>query len=139
MGPAWGGALKLTTLKKRSEFLRLRGGARCPTPPFVLETRVRGDAAAKDAPPRFGFTVTKAMGCAVIRNRIRRRLKAAVTAVAGSAAQPGHDYVIIARKAALDIPFADLKKDLERAFHRVHHARTEAAAAPPRRPPKMRQ
>jgi ribonuclease P protein component len=49
-------------------------------------------------------------------------LKAAVTAVAASSARPGQDYVLIARKDALDIPFDALKKDLERAFHRVHHA-----------------
>ena len=114
--------MKLTTLKKRSEFLRIRGGARCPTPPFVLETKPRLESAAACAPPRFGFTVTKAMGGAVERNRIRRRLKAAVTAIAATAAQPGRDYVLIARKNALDIPFDALKKDLERAFHRVHHA-----------------
>jgi ribonuclease P protein component len=114
--------VKLTTLKKRSEFLRIRGGTRCPTPPFVLETKPRLESAAACAPPRFGFTVTKAMGGAVERNRIRRRLKAAVTAIAATAAQPGRDYVLIARKNALDIPFDALKKDLERAFHRVHHA-----------------
>lgn len=114
--------MKLTTLKKRSEFLRIRGGARCPTPPFVLEMKPRVEPAAVSAPPRFGFTVTKAIGGAVDRNRIRRRLKAAVTAIADTSARRGQDYVIIARKDALDIPFEALKKDLERAFHRVHHA-----------------
>jgi ribonuclease P protein component len=114
--------MKITTLKKRSEFLRIRGGARCPTPPFVLEVKPRIEQTAATAPARFGFTITKALGGAVERNRIRRRLKAAVTAVAGSSAWPGQDYILIARKAALDIPFDALKKDLERAFHRVHHA-----------------
>lgn len=114
--------MKLTTLKKRSEFLRLRGGARCPAPPFVLEAKPRLDGADAAGPPRFGFTVTKAMGNAVARNRIRRRLKAAVTALADKVARPGHDYVLIARTEALDIPFDRLKKELERAFQRVHHA-----------------
>jgi ribonuclease P protein component len=114
--------MKLTTLKKRSEFLRIRGGARCSTPPFVLEMKPREDEAASTSPPRFGFTVTKAMGNAVDRNRIRRRLKAAVTAIASTSAHPGRDYVLIARKDARDIAFEALKKDLERAFHRVHHA-----------------
>ncbi len=117
--------MKLTTLKRRSEFLRIRGGARCPTPPFVLERKPRAEPAAASSPPRFGFTVTKAIGGAVERNRIRRRLKAAVAAVAASSARPGQDYVLIARKDALDIPFDALKKDLERAFHRVHHAPAE--------------
>ena len=114
--------MKLTTLKKRSEFLRIRGGARCPTPPFVLEMKPWLEPEAASEPPRFGFTVTKAMGGAVERNRIRRRLKAAVTAIAAASARPGRDYVLIARKDALDRPFEALKKDLERAFHRVHHA-----------------
>ena len=114
--------MKLTTLKKRSEFLRIRGGNRCPGPSFVLETKARADQPEACCPPRFGFTVTKAMGNAVVRNRIRRRLKAAVTAVADGRARTGHDYVLIARKPAFDIPFDSLKKDLERAFHRVHHA-----------------
>ena len=120
--------MKITTLKKRSEFLRIRGGARCPTAPFVLETKPRAEPACASAPPRFGFTVTKAMGGAVERNRIRRRLKAAVTAVSDASARPGHDYVLIARQVALEMPFDNLKKDLERAFHRVHHA----TAAKPR-------
>ncbi len=145
----------LDTLKTRSEFLRIRGGARWAGPSFVLETRSRDaapavpgvatEAAPEPAPadgqardparnpggPRFGFTVTRKLGSAVVRNRIRRRLKAAVAEVAATGARPGHDYVLIARDAALDRPFADLKKELEAAFHRVHHA--------PQRRPKPRE
>lgn len=73
--------------------------------------------------PRFGFTVTKKLGGAVVRNRIRRRLKAAILELVDGHARPGFDYVLIARKAALDRPFAALKKDLEDALHRVHHPR----------------
>ena len=119
--------MALVTLKKRAEFLRLRGGARCASPGFVLETKSRLDGAS-DHGPRFGFTVTKALGGAVDRNRIRRRLKAAVTEVAPASAHPSHDYVLIARGAALKRSFIDLKKDLERAFQRVHQP------AEPRRP-----
>jgi len=119
----------LTTLKKRAEFLRLRGGARFATPSFVLETRPRdGNADRSDGPAdaRFGFTVTKKLGGAVVRNRIRRRLKAVVAALAPKLAQAGYDYVLVARSAAYDRAFPELKKDLERALQRVHHA----AAAP---------
>ena len=111
--------MALVTLKKRAEFLRLRGGARCASPGFVLETKPRPDAAPAGG-ARFGFTVTKALGGAVDRNRIRRRLKAAVVEVAPGNAHAGHDYVLIARGAALRRAFAELKKDLERAFQRVH-------------------
>ena len=113
--------MRVTTLKKRSEFLRLRGGARFATPSFVVETRPRVPPAEGRDGPRFGFTVTKKLGGAVVRNRIRRRLKAAIALVAGGLARPQHDYVIVARREALDRPFADLKKDLERALQRVHH------------------
>jgi ribonuclease P protein component len=108
------------TLKKRAEFLRLRGGARFATPSFVIETRPREAEVNGDA--RFGYTVTKKLGGAVVRNRIRRRLKAAVGLIAPKLARPGYDYVLVARAAAYDRAFADLKKDLERALQRVHHA-----------------
>ena len=112
----------VVTLKKRAEFLRLRGGARWATGAFVLETKPRseGTPAFTDG-PRFGFTVTKALGGAVIRNRIRRRLKAAVGELIVQCAKSGHDYVVIARAPAAERSFGDLKKDLEQAFQRVHH------------------
>ena len=123
--------MKLQTLKKRAEFLRLRGGARWACDCFALETRPRQAAEhranAKPAPqgPRFGFTVTKAMGNAVVRNRIRRRLKAAVQALEPDAAKANHDYVLIARTAAHAREFSQLKKALEQALQRVHHPRPE--------------
>lgn len=120
--------MAIETLKKRTEFLRVRGGARFATPSFVLETRLRpGEAECPSLPQfcsagaRFGFTVTKKLGGAVDRNRIRRRLKAAVDLLAPNLARPGHDYVLIARAAARDRAFTEVKKDLERAFQRVHH------------------
>lgn len=126
--------MAVETLKKRADFLRLRGGARFATPSFVLETRPRAEGGAdpSSAGARFGFTVTKKLGGAVIRNRIRRRLKAAVGLVAPRLAQGNHDYVLVARAAALDRPFEALKKDLERALQRVHHP--AAAAENGRRP-----
>jgi ribonuclease P protein component len=114
--------VSVLTLKKRSEFLRIRGGSRAANESFVLETKPRELAAGAEPPsPRFGFTVTKALGGAVVRNRIRRRLRAAVAAMAPACARTGHDYVLVARTGALDRGFEDLKKDLERAFQRVHH------------------
>lgn len=116
--------MALVTLKKRSEFLRVRGGARWATPSCVVETKaaVAGQGAA--AGPRFGFTVTKQLGKAHERNRIRRRLKAAVAALAAERAQPGYDYVLIARAGAGTRAFAEIVKDLDQAMHRVHHPRT---------------
>lgn len=65
--------------------------------------------------PRIGFTVTKKIGNAVVRNRIRRRLREAVRRAAAHA-EPGTDYVIVARKAALTLPFKRLITDLVSGF-----------------------
>jgi ribonuclease P protein component len=116
--------LPVATLKTRAEFLAVRGGLRASVACAAVEARRRSDAKAREEPPRFGFTVTKKLGGAVARNRIRRRLKAAVSEVAEANARAGFDYVIVARAAALDRPFAALKKDLEDAFYRVHHPKT---------------
>lgn len=71
---------------------------------------------------RFGFTVTKKLGSAVIRNRIRRRLKAAVEELAAKCARADCDYVLVARSAAETRPYATLLTDLELAFARIDRA-----------------
>ena len=79
---------------------------------------------------RFGYTVTKRQGNAVIRNRMRRRLKEAVRLVGGDYAKPGNDYVVVARAGALHRPFEALTKDLVEALQRL---------ARPARPKKRRR
>lgn len=111
--------MPIATLKKRSEFLRLRGGARFACAAFVLETKPRAD----DSPikgARFGFTITKQIGSAVVRNKVRRRLKAALADLAPRLAHERHDYVVVARQAVIDRDFAVLAKELEKALSRVH-------------------
>lgn len=108
----------IATLKRRSEFLRVRGGARWSTPGFVMEAKPREEATRGEA--RFGFTVTRQLGKAVVRNRIRRRLREAVRLLAPACARLGIDYVLIARSAALERDFTTLKHDLETAFARVN-------------------
>jgi ribonuclease P protein component len=73
----------------------------------------------QEAAPRFGFTVTKQSGGAVQRNRIRRRLKEALRLLNPLPARPGHDYVIVARPEALDMPFLALQGDLIRALGKI--------------------
>lgn len=123
--------MALVTLKKRAEFLRIRGGARWATPSCVVEAKATtvGEKAATAGGDghqvaRFGFTVTKKLGKANVRNRIRRRLRAAVAALAEGKAQPGFDYVLIARSGAYTRPFAQIVKDLDQALLRVHHPRS---------------
>lgn len=108
-------------LKTRAEFLHVREGSRFAAPSLVLQARAR--AAQDDPIARFGFTATKALGGAVIRNRARRRLKEAVRLVAPARSKPGYDYVLIARSGTLQRPFTDLTRDLERALAKVHKAR----------------
>lgn len=117
--------MELITLKKRAEFLRVRGGLRWSTPALVLEAKPRpceakeAEGVAPDS--RFGFTVSKKIGKAVVRNRVRRRLKAAARELLPMA-RAGFDYVIIARQPAVELPYADLKADLALAMARVHRA-----------------
>lgn len=120
---------KLQTLKKRAEFQRVRGGGRATSAAFVLEGKPRPAAdAARDAPgPRFGFTITKKIGNAVTRNRIRRRLRAALQLLCARA-DPATDYVIVARTVAAELPFAALLADLERALAKVDQARGDKKA-----------
>jgi ribonuclease P protein component len=123
---ATGSTSRVTTLKKRAEYLRVRNGARCATPAFVLEAKARSheDRARPAGEPRFGFTITRQVGKAVERNRIRRRLKAAVGNVGLDHVKGDFDYVLIARRPALTSRFAALVSELTKAFARVHRAPT---------------
>ncbi len=117
-------ATKLVMLKRRSEFLRIRNGLRWSTASFVVETKARAGWTSPmpiDAGlARFGLTVTKQLGGAVDRNRIRRRLRAALQQIAAPHAKPGFDYVVIARAPAGTCDFDQLVADLVTAFERVH-------------------
>jgi ribonuclease P protein component len=99
-------------------------------PAFVLEAKGRSDGEQSDseASPRFGFTVTRKIGKAVERNRIKRRLKAAVRSAVAAHADGNFDYVLIARRPALTTEFATLTADLVKALGRVH--RTPARGRP---------
>jgi ribonuclease P protein component len=118
----------LKTLKRRAEFLRVRKGARWAGTAFVLEAKPRSSESGASpvdghgTEARFGFTVTRQVGKAVERNRIRRRLKAAVREVGVDHARDEFDYVLIARRPALTSAFGALRSDLVKAFERVHRA-----------------
>lgn len=112
-------APRLERLKKRAEFLNAAKGRRFYSKSFGLQAMRRPDPVA-DAVPRFGFTVTKKLGGAVVRNRIRRRLREALRLSVGLSALPGYDYVILAREAALRQAFPALQEELARAFAEVH-------------------
>ena len=103
-------------LKKRSDYLALRAGARAHAPGFLL---VRGRRDDGDERIRVGFTATKKLGNAVVRNRVRRRLKEAARAMMPLYAEPGCDYVLIARKGAIARNYADLLDDIKHSLLRL--------------------
>jgi ribonuclease P protein component len=118
-------AWRLVTLKCRKEFLSVRKGSRWSTRVFVLEGRQRRAAAPAPGQPRFGFTVARAVGGAVERNRIRRRLKAAVRHVQVRHARGDFDYVVTARRGVLEVKFEELVGELAKALAQVHRPRGE--------------
>jgi ribonuclease P protein component len=119
-------------LKTRAEFLRAAKGARSHAGPFSLQMARRGGDASPSAEVRFGYTVTKKVGRAVERNRIRRRLREAVRLSRDLDVQPGHDYVLVARRECLSVPFPVLMRELARVVRKVRAGRRvpEGAAAP---------
>jgi ribonuclease P protein component len=106
-------------LKHRSDFLAAATGIKVPAAAFVLQARPRGD----EAPPRVGFTVSKKVGTATERNRVRRRLRELVRRTVAGSVSTGHDYVLIGRRAALQAPFDRMIADLEGALARAHGKR----------------
>ena len=116
--PAFAGPLG--RLKKRAEFQRVSRGARKSMAAFTLQSAERAPADAASG-ARVGFTVTKKVGASVVRNRIRRRLKAALDAAPPLEARPAHDYVVMARREALSEPFAALVGQFRDAFLALAH------------------
>lgn len=106
-------------LKQRADFLAAATGTKVPAAAFVLQARKRTD----DGPVRFGFTVSKKVGNAVERNRVRRRLKEIVRLSGGNRIKAGHDYVLIGRRAALKLPFERMSNDFDGALRRAHAGR----------------
>src|SRR5207249_1033641 len=106
-------AQRLVTLTKRADFLAANGGRRASTPGFILLVRDR-----KDAEPvmRVGFTVTKKIGGAVVRNRMKRRFRALAREIVPLKGFPGADHVMIGRARGVERDFALLRSELADAL-----------------------
>jgi ribonuclease P protein component len=126
----------LGRLKRRAEFQRVSRGRRRACDAFTLQAAQRTLDEGAEARARVGFTVTKKVGVAVVRNRIRRRLKAALRAASPLEARAECDYVVMARREALARPFADLVDDLRQTFRAIGRndkdGRRPAAVNPPK-------
>lgn len=94
--------------------MRAREAPRQAKPGVVIQMRLRADDPA--GPARAGFTATKKIGNAVVRNRAKRRLREAARLLLPLHGAPGADYVFIARAATPDRPWPALLDDVETAL-----------------------
>jgi ribonuclease P protein component len=128
----------LVRLKTRADFLRVAAGRRRAVRPGLLLQAAPCPPAPGCGPiVRVGFTASRKVGNAVVRNRAKRRLRAAAAEVLARDGQPGTDYVLIARAGTGGRSYAELTADLRSALRQVGRGGTpsrrearEAADAP---------
>lgn len=124
--------MKLPRLKKRKDFVQIaQKGKRYVTDAFILQYLYRMQPPSYDLkvlPPknkdgledwRIGFTVTKKIGSAVVRNRVRRRLRAAADLMMPNHSHTKIDYVLIARDQAKSLPFIKIATDLKKVLESI--------------------
>jgi ribonuclease P protein component len=102
----------IARLKRREEFLKVAGSRRKAALPGLVLQAARGP----DDAIRCGFTATKKLGGAVVRNRAKRRLRAAAQAVLPVAGMRGYDYVLVARAGTIERSWPLLLDDLRKAL-----------------------
>ena len=106
----------LEHLTKRQEFLRAARGIRRVTPGLTLEVCANPGG----GPLRVGYTASRKVGGAVVRNRAKRRLRAVAAQVLALCGLPGTDYVLVARQDTATRSFESLKSDLAQALRAAH-------------------
>ena len=111
-------------IRKRADFLSANSGLRIARPGFVLLARPNGTDTM-----RVGFTVTKRIGNAVVRNRMKRRFRALARTILPDEGLPGHDHVLIGREGGIERDYATMEGELRAALARAHAGKGD----PPRR------
>lgn len=118
----------IPVIKKRAAFLNVAKGVYMPNAAFVMQANVMpAGEGRQDAESRIGFTVTKKVGNAVLRNRVRRRLRAAVRALDDGLFEPGKDYVVVGRRETASIVFSTLCADLKTTLKKLAHGEGRSA------------
>ncbi len=112
-------------LTRRADFLSANRGTRVARPGFVLLTRPNEAGTL-----RFGITVTKKIGNAVVRNRMKRRFRALVRELLPDHGLPGNDHVLIGREGGVERDFGLLRDELLAALARAAAGKGD----PPRKP-----
>ncbi len=95
-----------------------RAGRRLSSEGFALQALAREDG----GPVRVGYTATRKLGNAVVRNRTRRRLREATRLVLAERPRIGFDLVLIGRPATRTLPFVRLRADFAQALDRLAEA-----------------
>lgn len=108
--------IKLGRLKQRSEFLHVRGGKYQARPGIVVQMR---ESPQPSETIKVGFTATKKIGNAVVRNKCKRRMRELARALLPLHGKPGFNYVFIARADTAKADWAQLHKDVEKALLRL--------------------
>ncbi len=100
-------------MRRRAEFLAANNGRRVPMPGFVLLVRPRGDG---DPSIGVGYTVTKKIGGAVVRNRMKRRFRELARRLFPQMGIAGADHVLIGRSGGIERDFDQLDSELRKAL-----------------------
>jgi ribonuclease P protein component len=112
----------LSVIRKRADFLAANRGLRNARPGFVLLTR-SNEGQGK----RFGVTVTKRIGNAVVRNRMKRRFRELLRAALPDEGLADHDHVLIGREGGIERDFATMRAELSRALERAREGKGDPA------------
>jgi ribonuclease P protein component len=115
----------LVKLKTRADFVRVAAGRRrAVRQSFILLAARRPSSDDNRGIVRVGFTASRKVGNAVVRNRTKRRLRAIAAAVLPGKGRPGMDYVLVARAWPRERPYAQLLADLEAALRQLDRQKT---------------
>ncbi len=123
------GDIMISVLTKRADFLSANSGIRNARAGFVLLTRPNDGQGM-----RYGITVTKKIGNAVVRNRMKRRFRELLRAALPTQGLPDHDHVLIGRAGGVERDFHTMADELDRALERAREGRGDPSGG--RRPRK---